>query len=106
MHLSDVATILLGLMTISIAFFAYRLSVRANKAQSDSTKTLVDAQAYERAKVLYESAIKTVTDESDRLRTEVSSLHEEVSKLRTEVGRLRAVNTALTREVAELKKAG
>ncbi|MGH3303260.1 MAG: hypothetical protein ACRDOK_16580 [Streptosporangiaceae bacterium] len=66
----------------------------------------MDAQAYERAKELYESAIRTVTDESDRLRAEVTSLHKEVVKLRDEVGKLRATNTTLRREVAELQRAG
>jgi peptidoglycan hydrolase CwlO-like protein len=109
----------LGIIVAVVAYATFRQAQRATKAQSDATKTVVDAAAYDRAKELYESAIKTVTDESDRLRLEVSRLHTEVVRMNTvnntlqgEVGKLQTANstlqtevTKLRREVAELRRA-
>jgi predicted RNase H-like nuclease (RuvC/YqgF family) len=92
-----ILTVLLGILTAVIAYSAYRLASKANTAQSNATKTAVDAEAYKRARELYESAIKTVEAEADRLRTEVTSLHDEV-------GRLRSINDTLTTEVRKLRR--
>jgi chromosome segregation ATPase len=116
----------IGILAATIAYATFRLSARANKSQADASKAVVDAQAYERAKVLYESMIKTVKDEADHLRVQVGRLEStvddlqtantalthtiaeaqgEVSKLRREVRSLQTSNRALTAEVAELKAA-
>jgi predicted nucleic acid-binding Zn-ribbon protein len=105
MHPSDIAIVLLGLMTVCVAFVTFRQAQRANRAQSEHAAKVVDAEAYERAQALYESAIRTAVDESRRLRSEVAVLHDEVGRLRTEVDRLQATNAALLREVADLKRA-
>lgn len=103
--------ILLSLLTIGLSAAAFFAATRANRAQSQAAKTAVDAAAYERAKMLYESAIDTLKGQTTDLHDQVVSLQTEVSRLRvqsadlsSEVTRLRSSNTDLREQIFILKR--
>lgn len=96
-------TILLGVLTITLPMAAYFASTRATRLQVQATsadaeanreagRIAVDAQAYDRARVLYEAAINV-------LRNQIEDLTERVASLSDEVHRLRAANEKLEKEV-------
>jgi peptidoglycan hydrolase CwlO-like protein len=95
---SLVVEILLGLLTAAIAAAAFFAATRANRAQAQAASVAVDAEAYGRAKAIYEGAIEA-------LRSQTADLHEQVGALSTEVDRLRTANNDLSGEVDRLRSA-
>lgn len=98
-----VIEILLGALASSIAVLSYISATKANREQAKVARLEVDAEAYTRAKEIYESALAALRQEvidmraetlnvrqsndslrtsNDALRTEVQHLHEEVTALR------------------------
>jgi len=67
------------------AFFAYRAAHRASRQTAEQERRTVDADAYIRAKGLYEASIEELTERIDRLTTEQDRLRAEAVILRREV---------------------
>lgn len=107
----------IAFVSLAISGAVFYVATRASRSRDKSAEKAVDAQAYERAKEIYEAAItqlrQTSTEveaERDRLRESNSLLHAEVGKLRTEVGKLRtevnslrASNEQLTSDLADIR---
>jgi predicted nucleic acid-binding Zn-ribbon protein len=105
-----IVEILLAFLALVVSGAAFFSSTRANRAQSEAAQTAVDAGAYQRAKEIYEGAIKTLEGQTAQLHHEVISLQGEVTRLRMqgtdlagEVTRLRGVNDELRGEIASLR---
>ena len=89
--------ILLGLLPIVTAVIAYLGATRTSRNQAEIAIADIDADAYERAKGLYESAIKAQDESIGRYRVQLS-------ELTTEVTLLRKSNTELKTQMRELRK--
>jgi peptidoglycan hydrolase CwlO-like protein len=90
--------VLLGLLTAVVAIAAFFSAQKANRAQAKASTIAVDAEAYGRAKAIYEGAIQA-------LQSQTADLHAQVEQLGTEVSRLRSANTDLSDEVGRLRNA-
>jgi chromosome segregation ATPase len=111
MSSSVVIEILLGLLTCIVGYFAYRGSNQVARAQANAAEADVDAQAYERAKTIYESAIDALEDHVRRLREQLEILDGELTKLqrsnaelKAQVYELQAANTRLEAELRSFKE--
>jgi chromosome segregation ATPase len=82
--------ILLGLMAAGMTAAAFFAATRANRAQSQAVQTSVDADAYKRAREIYEGALGTLRTEVESMRLEVTRLRESNDRLREEIAGLRA----------------
>jgi peptidoglycan hydrolase CwlO-like protein len=117
---SDAGTwtgVLIGGVAVVVSFLAYRLSRRAAREEESAAGKAVDAQAYDRARLLYESSITQMERETGRvqsqvtaLRAEIQGLHEqadmqqtEIRNQRAEIRTLRDDNRRLKAELAELR---
>jgi len=103
--------ILLAVLTVAIGVGSFVGASRANSSQAAGTRAAIDAAAYERAKLIYESAIDTLQEQIQALRVQMSTLDEEVIKLQRtnqslmiRVGELQATNSELTKQISELKE--
>lgn len=96
MNVSIIVEILLGLMTLALGVGGYFGANKANKAQQETKQEEIDAQAYGRAKDIYESAINALQEHIVQLRQQMADLEQELMKLRK-------VNGELVSEVAQLK---
>lgn len=93
---NTIIEVLLGLIAATVGFVAYHGSNRAAKAQAMATEADIDADAYVRAKEIYESAIHSLEDHVNRLR-------EQTTLLDAEVNRLQRSNADLQRQVLEMQ---
>ena len=93
-----VTEVFLGLLTAVVAVAAFFSAQKANQAQARAQVTAVDAEAYGRAKAIYEGAIEA-------LQSQTADLHDQIEQLGAEVGRLRSANTDLSDEVGRLRTA-
>lgn len=84
MHVSTaVATvILISIPSVIIAISSYVLSVRAKRETARAASAQVDAEAYTRARILYESAIGTLRQELTDCRAENGRLTGELADSR------------------------
>lgn len=108
MSTSIIVEILLGIMTIALGIGGYFGASRANKAQEEIKQEDIDAQAYGRAKDIYESAIRALQDNITQLRQQMADLEAELVKLRrangdllTEVAKLRVSKAQIEAELNE-----
>ena len=99
---SLVATLAVGLPSISLAAGSYVLATKATHATAMAQQHTVDAEAYERARESYDAALATVREDAAELRAEVSRLRAEIVELRAEIARLTVVNLALRTELANV----
>ncbi|HEY5959976.1 MAG TPA: hypothetical protein VIV60_25660 [Polyangiaceae bacterium] len=79
---SLITALLVGIPSVIIAFVAYLFSTRAQKLTAQTGQAGIDAAAYDRARVLYESAIT-------QSRAEVADLREEIGRLKAELNEVR-----------------
>lgn len=105
---SLIVEILLGLITIALGVGGYFGATKANRTQQETKQEEIDAQAYGRAKDIYESAIKSLQDNIVQLRQQMSDLEAELVKLRrangdllTEVSKLRVSKAQIEAELEE-----
>lgn len=94
---------LLALLTGVVGFVSYHNSNRAAKAQAVATEADIDAEAYTRAKGIYESAINAMGDQVARLREQTVLLEQEVARLQKYNLELSRSNTELQHQVMELQ---
>lgn len=103
-----VVEILLGLLTFAVGFYAVRQNASQSKQSDKALAISVDAAAYERAKEIWESAVKTRTDQIDSLLGELEDTRQQLREAKAEMIRLRHSNSELSIEVdgmrAELAK--
>ena len=87
--------ILLVILAGIVGFIAYLGTKRADKAQAEVAVVTIDAQAYERAQQIYESAIETLEKRVAYLETQVNKLIAQNEEQATELLSLRRENTIL-----------
>jgi peptidoglycan hydrolase CwlO-like protein len=113
-----IVEIILGVLSACIAAGAFIAATRASRVQAEllsdsekAAKAKVDAQAFDRAKTIYESAIATLQEQTRVLQSQVRTLQSEVSKLQNQSTELRAqirtlqkTNSALGAELHMLQE--
>lgn len=121
-----VVEILLGLIAAVIGFSSFYQATRANReqarlalAQSTATTKAVDAEAYERAREIYEHALNTLRaelrstgtelhelrDSNEKLSTALREARTEISEVKNSNERLRGEITLLRAEIVRLTRA-
>jgi predicted nucleic acid-binding Zn-ribbon protein len=110
MSQSIVVEILLSVLAVMIGIGSFVGASRANKAQADGAKSAIDANAYLRAKEIYEGAIDALQDQIVALREQMVSLDTELTKLQQtnrnlilRVSELQDTNLELIKQIGELK---
>jgi archaellum component FlaC len=91
-----VIQILLGVLAAAVGVTGYLLAARTGRVQAESSGKAVDAEAYARARAIYEGAIGT-------LEQRIKSQGDQIALQQDELNRLRATNKALETEAAELR---
>lgn len=66
--LTVIIEIILGLLPFITGYMSFRWSTRSATEQAQAAQHAVDAQAYERARQIYDYAIRQLRDDNDRLR--------------------------------------
>jgi small-conductance mechanosensitive channel len=81
MNQSLVVEILLGVLAVMIGVGAYLGAARANRATEVTARYAIDQKAYERAQMIYESALKVSEQQVEGLRARVATLEGRVQSL-------------------------
>ncbi len=100
------AAILSAVAALGAAFLTYRASSQANRINS----TKVDAEAYDRAQVLWEKALAQAESQTDRLRSQVDRLSDQLAteqdvsnNLRNQVRTLQQTVTSMEQSLSALR---
>lgn len=123
---SDATSLLIqfavGVVPLGVAFFAYRSATDANKktqitalAQAERAaeieRSKVDADAFARAKAIYEDALTQLEKQLDRVQVQFERLNEQLAKeqdfsnsLRNQVNTLQQQISTLERTVTTLRR--
>lgn len=111
MNQSIVVEILLGVLAVMIGIGAYLGAARANRASEITARDAIDQKAYERAQMIYESALRVSEQQVSGLRERVMNLESKVQSLTdanytldAELSRLTISNRTLASEVDRLHK--
>lgn len=102
---TTIVEILLAVLSVIIGLTSYLGANRVSKQQADNAADDIDAQAYQRAREIYESAINELESHVNRLRVRMESLSDEVGLLRTQNNDMYQVNIRLNLQVRELQSA-
>jgi peptidoglycan hydrolase CwlO-like protein len=105
MSASVFAAIATAVSTV-VAVIAFFLAARANAKTAREKQDKVDADAYIRAKDLYESIITQLRGETKDLRVEVTQLKNDLDDVKHRFSMLQSVNDKLESEIAMLKSHG
>ena len=84
---ADVTGLIVGIPSTIIAVAAYFLSVRSGRDAASASRVQIDAEAYTRAKDLYESAIAALRQQVDDLRSEVAALRGQLDRVTAQLRR-------------------
>lgn len=108
---STIVEIMLGVLTVMIGVGAYLGAARAQGVKAVGVSENIESDAYERARSIYEGAIKSMESHIDRLRSETAELASEIAKLResnmdlqASNRQLQASNALLSQQIEELQK--
>ena len=104
MNDSLIVEILLGVMSVAVAFGSYLGATRAKKAEASAAEADIDAEAFNRAKGIYESAISALENQLGRVRTQLEMLDSQVQALQTTNRELRTQLIELQDSNIELQK--
>ncbi|GII84611.1 hypothetical protein Ssi03_26010 [Sphaerisporangium siamense] len=101
-----VVAVIAGVSAVIGAGFSYRASTRANAVEEDK----VDAAAYERAKAIYESALKTLEEQLERMRRRLDEVTDQLTReqdssmaMRLQIRELQAQVSTFERTVSDLR---
>lgn len=88
-------TIIIGAISLAVTIIIYIASTHAVRVQTENSNpnavlSRVDAEAYDRAKRVYEAAIDQLEEETVRLQSQSRDLQAEVLRQSAELARLRA----------------
>ena len=86
MNSQVIAGIAIGAPSLLIAFVSFIYATKARTETAIAGRSKVDADAYSRAKDVYESAIRTLQAEALELRAEIARQKIEVAELTARVG--------------------
>ena len=88
-HLNSavVTGLIVDIPSTIIAVAAYFLSVRSGRDAASASRVQIDAEAYTRAKDLYESAIAALRQQVDDLRGEVAALRGQLDRVTAQLRR-------------------
>lgn len=104
MTLDRYIEIILGVMTLAIGFTSFWLATKSTRIQSGAAVKAVDAEAFERAKEIYESALTAVREELVETRKDLSSTRVELADTRNELIAARKEVTALRHDIEILQE--
>ncbi len=104
LSVADWITIMVGAAAVAVTVSIYFVAARVNRAQIRMQQGAVDANAYERAKIIYEGAISTLQHELNNLRAEMDRLRAANESMSTEMARVRALNQSIQDEVSRLNR--
>jgi len=79
---STIIEILLGILAAAVGAGSYLGAGHAERIKAVGVKQGIEADAYSRAKTIYEGAINTLEEQLGRLRAEMVELQGEMVKLR------------------------
>ncbi len=96
---SVLASLAIGVPSVILSGATYVFGTRAHRDAMSQKAATVDAAAYDRAKMLYESAITTMQTESAELRAEVIRLRADVAAMGVRMLALSAENRALEERI-------
>lgn len=105
----------IGLVPMVVAFFSYRQATRANRLtvaasersaerNAELEQTKVDADAFGRAKEIYEAALGQLERQLERVRSQFAELEDELARERETSTTLRTQIYTLQRQVRELER--
>lgn len=103
---ATIVEILLAVLALVVSYGSYLGASKASKSPAAvASPSDIDADAYERAKGIYESAISALEGHVSRLREQMEILDAEISKLQKSNRELYLNNVELTSQVAEMRSA-
>lgn len=91
--------VIASLLGFGAAFLAYRQSSRADNAATRVENLRVDAEAYQRAKTLYEAGIRQLEDQLARLQTQLNQERDLSNALRVQINALEDTVAKLRRQL-------
>jgi len=103
-----VTQVALGLVPLGVAWIAYWQATKANKAtvqqverqaqrQEERDRSKVDAEAFERARAIYEAAL-------EQLERQLSRVQEQFDRVNRQLGTEQATSHALRGEIKDLQR--
>jgi hypothetical protein len=96
--MNDLVTLAVAIVPgATAAWFAYRSATKAHAVESSK----VDGAAYDRAKLIYESALQTLEDQLIEEREGAAALRTEVRAVRRQVQSLQSQVSLLIRQVRD-----
>lgn len=112
---SVLVQIAVGAVPLGVAWFAFRSATDANRRtqetaaasaerQAELDRTKVDAEAYGRAKAIYEDALAQLEKQLDRMQRQFDSLNEQLAKEQDTSNALRAQLTSLRTQLHTLER--
>lgn len=110
-----VVQVIVGAVPIGVAILSYRAAaeaarrseaatIAAAERQAEIERTKVDAEAFQRAKQIYESALERLQTQLDQVQAECDRLNTELAQERETSQRLREQIARLERTVAALRR--
>lgn len=103
MSIDRVIEILLGVITIAIGFTTFWLATKSTRIQSGAAVKAVDAEAFKRAKEIYESALDAVREELVETRSDLASARSELVDTRNDLAAARREIIGLRADIARLQ---
>jgi hypothetical protein len=111
MNQSLIVEVLLGVLAVMIGVGAYLGAARANRSSEVTARDAIDQKAYERAQLIYESALRVSEQQVEGLRVRVNLLESKVQSLTDanyaldgQLAHLTISNRSLASEVDRLRK--
>lgn len=98
-----IVEILLGLIVASVAFATFIMASRANKLQSKAVVVTVDAEAYTRARDIYEGVLNNLRSDIKDLRDSNKELKESNERMRLELIAVHESNNQMVDEIDQLR---
>lgn len=117
--MADLTTLLvqiaIGAVPLGVAFFAYKSATDANRRtqetaataaerQAELERTKVDAEAFQRAKAIYEDALAQLEKQLDRMQRQFDTLNEQLAKEKDTSNALRAQIHSLQTQMQMLER--
>lgn len=88
--LDRVVEVFLGIITLAIGFTSFWLATRSTRIQNVAAVKAVDAEAFKRAREIYESALDAIRKELEDTRKELDDTRKEMDETRKDLASARS----------------